>query len=74
MIGGPPDFGLGIRGSPNKAPSRSVPERVKISPRDLGALRALGYTDERISTMDLDEVDLIIFSRLKASDCGVGHG
>ncbi len=50
-----------------------VPERVKISPRDLGALRALGYVDTRISTMDLDEVDLILFSRLRATDAGVGH-
>ncbi len=50
-----------------------VPERVKISPRDIGALRALGYTDARIATMDLAEVDLIVFSRLRASDCGVGH-
>ncbi len=49
-----------------------VPERVKISRRDLGALRGLGYTDARISTMDLKEADLILFSRLQAPDCGEG--
>ena len=48
----------------------AVSDRVKISPRDIGALRALGYTDTRISTMDLDEVDLILFSRLRDKDCG----
>ncbi len=47
-----------------------MPERVKISPRDLGALHALGYTNTRISTMDLDEVDLILFNRLRATEDG----
>ncbi len=48
----------------------AVPERVKISSIDLGALSALGYSDTRISTMDLDEVDLILFSRLRATEDG----
>lgn len=51
-----------------------MPERVKISPRDIGALRALGYKDARIVTMDLAEADLILFSRLHALDCGVSRG
>ncbi len=53
---------------------RAAPERVKISPRDIDALRALDYEDARIGTMDLKEADLILISRLHASDCGVYRG
>ncbi len=48
----------------------TVPSRVKISPRDLGALRGLGYSDTRIATMDLAEADVILFSRLRATEGG----
>ncbi len=51
----------------------AVPERMKISSRDIADLRALGYMDTRISTMDLDEVDLILFNRIQATDRSKGY-
>lgn len=45
-------------------------ERRKITSRDIKALGDLGFSRNRIATMDLKEADYILFSRLRATEAG----
>ena len=47
-----------------------VPERTKITARDIKDLSTLGFSTNRIATMDLKEADYILFSRLRATEAG----
>ena len=48
----------------------NVPERTKIKRADIEDLSTLGFSTERIATMDLKEADYILFSRLRATEAG----